>query len=416
MSQFSHSRIVQKDVYQTSLQSVSQAFGRDANEVPLVLIPNVPGCCCCTLMLDVPSSHHVLWEHYTKAVDDQYGAGLQFCVCFYDRISHIVSGSTITYNAPSVNVPTADNILVDLNCVVTFKIQTKEDASTFVYQLGANRLDAVLSAECEEGIRNLVYSTNHKEVLDLFGNSEKTSQIRHSLSEKLRIFGITIIDIVILEGKLPQDLQARLERTTTMISEIEDAKKQHENEKKKIEYDGEQKIMEIEKENKRRIQALQREIERFEIESEEWEATARAKVEVELTQARSEVEVQQIKCRADEQLAEVEGQRYRTELIRSTQTECDKKLTATRQQAQSMQAEADAQLEVAQSKAQGIIAKARAEEAATLKLAEKRRYELEWERLSIMSEIAAKGRRVITGERAEQLMSDLCPTSASMAR
>lgn len=42
-------------------------------------------------------------------------------------------------------------------------------------------------------------------------------------------------------------------------------------------------------------------------------------------------------------------------------------------------------------------------------LAEKRRYELEWGRLQVLTKIAGKGRKFITGDRADQLMDDLCP-------
>lgn len=373
------------------------------------------GCDTVQMALTVPEGHHVLWEENTKSTDYTQDRGLLCCVPAWIRISHIVNASTITYNAPATSVPTADNILVDLNCVVTFKIQSQEDAKTFVYKLGAARLDAILSAECEEGIRNLVYSTNHKEVLDLAATSDNTAQIKHSLSAKLMHYGVQIVDIVIVKCELPEVLQSRLEGTTTMISEIEDAKKQHEIEKNLIEYEGQQKILEIEKENKRRVQAVKREIERFRILTDEWEAAARAAVEVNLTNVKAQFEVQQIKCEADEQLATVDGERIFEELTQSTQIDCDQKLVSVRQDAESMKLTADAQLEVARAETQGLIAHAEAEELAAVKLAEKRQYDINLQRLEIVTDFAGKGRKVIVGERADALISEIVP-AASMER
>ena len=50
---------------------------------------------------------------------------------------------------------------------VQFTIPDKESAEMFVYKLGAKRLDALLGAACEEGVRALVYGSNHENVMDL---------------------------------------------------------------------------------------------------------------------------------------------------------------------------------------------------------------------------------------------------------
>ena len=57
--------------------------------------------------------------HFSFPSDDLgYHAGLKLFIPAWTKISHIVSAQTISYSAPARGVPTADNILVDLNVVI----------------------------------------------------------------------------------------------------------------------------------------------------------------------------------------------------------------------------------------------------------------------------------------------------------
>ncbi len=57
-----------------------------------------------------------------------------------------------------------------------------------------------------------------------------------------------------------------------------------------------------------------------------------------------------------------------------------------------------------------MIAKAEAEADGAKALKEKRRYELEWEKLRVLETIAGgKGRKFITGEKGEAILSALVP-------
>ena len=78
--------------------------------------------------------------------------------------------------------------------------------------------------------------------------------------------------------------------------------------------------------------------------------------------------------------------------------------------------DSQAKLEVARLGAQALLAEGEAEQAAAENLAEKRRYELEWGRLEVLTKIASQGRKFITGARADQLMDDLCPVQKEISR
>ena len=48
---------------------------------------------------------------------------------------------------------------------------------------------------------------------------------------------------------------------------------------------------------------------------------------------------------------------------------------------------------------------------AEVALAEKRRYELEWARLEVLKKVDKNGGKFITGQRGDQILNDLVPSS-----
>ena len=71
----------------------------------------------------------------------------------------------------------------------------------------------------------------------------------------------------------------------------------------------------------------------------------------------------------------------------------------------------EAALKVAESQAASMIARAEDEADGADALAEKRCYELEWVRLEVLKKISKNGCKFITGQRGEQILNDLVPSS-----
>ena len=69
---------------------------------------------------------------------------------------------------------------------------------------------------------------------------------------------------------------------------------------------------------------------------------------------------------------------------------------------------AEAEYTVAESTAESLKEEGKAEEVAAVQLVEKRKYELMWDKLDILKDIAKSGRKGVTGERAETMMNELC--------
>ena len=155
-------------------------------DITLVAVPS--DSCCCVQFVSIPSGFFVLGQRWHKNIG-QVDPGFKMCWPFFYRVSHIITRATVTYSAPSRQVPCADNVMVDINLSLTFSIgPSLEDAEAFVYTLGCTRFDEFLAAEVEEGVRGLVYSVTHDRVNDL--REEFAQSMLASLSNKFRPFGV----------------------------------------------------------------------------------------------------------------------------------------------------------------------------------------------------------------------------------
>ena len=110
-------------------------------------------------------------------------------------------------------------------------------------------------------------------------------------------------------------------------------------------------------------------------------------------------------------VAKVRARQNAKALLKLTQVECQKRKLEAEQKATVMIKGSEAALKVAESQAASMIARAEAEAEGADALAEKRRYELEWARLEVLKKVAKNGRKFITGQRGEQILNDLVPSS-----
>lgn len=394
--------LVQRNIWSAS--SANEHFNdRQGNEQCIVLVPRPP--IFPQLFFTVPAGPYVLWQSWGKN-RGLLLPGLKLCWAPWHRVSHIVTRAAITYDAPTYNVPTADNVMVTVDVSLTFSISGGEDAaSDFVYKIGAYNFNDYLSSKTEEAIRGLVYGVTHNKVNDL--REEFAVSMLESLKSKMMEFGVRMMNVKVTDVKLPPDLQSRLEKTTAFQTKIEEAAKTQENKKLLIENDSVKKIEALRKENHRKLQDLNAECQRFEIEMREMEDVQRGENKVLETKRRAAAETRITKAKGDKDIATSQGQREAEELLRSTTIRCEAMKIKADQDYSTMVMASKSRLAAAKNTAEGMIATAQAEAAAAEKLREKRKYEIEWKRLAVMEEIAGKGRRVISGNAADGLIEQI---------
>lgn len=408
---YTHSKIVQRGVYFPS--NADREFNKvirtnsETIEIPIVLVPRTPY--LFHLYLNIPSGPFVLWQKWHKDMG-QLSPGVIWVWPSWCRVSHIVTRATITYNAPACNCPTADNVMVNVDLSLTFRIgPDAEAARLFVYRLGAHRFDELLSAEAEESIRGLVFGVTHDRVNDL--REEFAVGMLATLNSKINKYGVQIMNVKITDVKLPEVLQVRLERTTAFKTKMGELEKTFENRVRVLEDEATKELETIRKTNSRKIQEIVAERKRYEIERREMEERAKGDARVQEVNATTEADVALKKAHGDEVVAKVKARQNAEALLKKTQVECQKLQMEAEQKANVTIKNSEASLKVAESHAAAMIARAEAEAAGADALAEKRRYELEWARLEVLKKIAKNGRKFITGEKGEQILNDLVPSS-----
>mmetsp|Transcript_31943 Transcript_31943/g.42599 ORF Transcript_31943/g.42599 Transcript_31943/m.42599 type:complete len:412 (-) Transcript_31943:203-1438(-) len=400
-----HSVLGQRSIRTASMADREFARVSAVNEIPIVLVPQSPT--FASLALNVPSGPFVLYQRWYKDMG-QLSPGVIWFWPFWNRISHIVTRATITYNAPARDCPTADNVMVNVDLSLTFRIGPDADAArNFVYRLGAHRFDELLSAETEEAIRGLVYSVTHDKVNDL--REEFALGMLSTLNSKVNIYGVQITNVKITDVQLPRELQLRLERTTAFKTKMGEQEKSHENRVRVLEDEATKELETIRKSNARKIQQIVAEQKRYEIERREMEEKAKGEARVQEVTAMTRADVALKKAKGEEVVEKVRARQNAEALLKGTQVKSQTMKIEADRKANVMIKNSEAALKVSESTAAAMIAKAEAEAEGAEALAEKRRYELEWARLKVLEKIAGKGRKFITGDKGEAILNDLVP-------
>jgi len=246
-----HSRCVQTRI-SAPTDAAAAFMTSGTRDITLVAVPS--DTCCCVQFVSIPSGFFVLGQRWHKNIG-ALDPGFKMCWPFYYRASHIVTRATVTYSAPSRQVPCADNVMVDINLSLTFSIgPSLEDAEAFIYTLGCTRFDEFLAAEVEEGVRGLVYSVTHDRVNDL--REEFAQSMLASLSNKFRPFGVQIKNVKVTETRLPRNLAKSLEDTTTNRTKISEVAKRHENTIRVLQDEASQELEQVVRTNSRKKQDL----------------------------------------------------------------------------------------------------------------------------------------------------------------
>ena len=313
---------------------------------------------------------------------------------------------------PTIVLSTRWYLLSSFNSDLSLTFQIGPDAEAaakFVYRLGAHRFDELLSAETEEAIRGLVYSVTHDKVNDL--REEFAQGMLSTLNVKCSHYGVRIVNVKITDVALPTILQERLEQTTAYKTKLGEQEKIYENKVRVLEDEATKELETIRKTNARKIQVLQAEHARFDIQRQEMEERARGQAEIQNIQAKTFAEVASMQAEGDEVIEVIQARQNAEAVLKKAEMKSKKITIESQQMATVMVHESQAQLQVAESNSASMIAVAEAEAEGATALTEKRRYELEWNRLAVLKKIAGNGRRFITGARGEALLNDLVPTA-----
>jgi len=199
--------------------SAESALARSGNEIPVIAVVKPRSLLSCTL--SIPTGVQILWNQSGAHSTAVPTSGSMKLTSFNNRISHCVTRNNVVYDCAPIECPTSDNVMVTVNCTVSFMIQS---AYHFVYQLGSSRADQLLRGGAEEGVRKMVRESPVMQVKLLRGSQ---GRVLEGLKSKFKDCGVRFDDVKITEVVLPQNMQKALEATTEMMATLATIGKQH---------------------------------------------------------------------------------------------------------------------------------------------------------------------------------------------
>jgi len=106
----------------------------------------------------------------------------------------MLTKNTIRFKCPITNIPTKDDVRVSIDMGINFHLGSQghdeDDMKKFFYNFGPNRLEELLTEECDEGIRDFLKGIKVQRVRDI--KTELTSQLKDALQKKFNPYGVVI--------------------------------------------------------------------------------------------------------------------------------------------------------------------------------------------------------------------------------
>jgi len=365
---------------------------------PIVLIPRkrhgikmfltIPAGCACIVERNgvklgewAPGRHKADWRH---------------------RVAFVVTQHTCTYNYTVPDCATRDDVMARVDLTLVFNI---DNATTFVYKIGATHFNEMLKAVAEEALRGLVRSIDHTSIYEL--RSSAADQLLSVLNRTFKEFGVLFVSTTVTNVLLPADLSQCLEEASKIDSQIHEATRSQEFKLKKMNDQAELEMKEITLQNEREDADLIATRERLAIEKDAKVAETVAASERAIVKERQVAETRKVKANAalrDEQT------RARTEvekMLQKAEQDGKKQKLDMEKWANGQLVIAEAELQQATSDAKILKMEADSEAAAVAELRSKREYELQLEALKAIESLAASGKIVLAGKSGQQLLDAL---------
>lgn len=399
----SHSFLTQKVVGDSSEFSVLQREGNDSNpEIPVVAVVKPRTIFSCSVF--IPSEVYVLWNVSGKNVTDGIpNPGKTQIGTFNQRVSHLVSRNAITYNCPVTECPTRDNVMVQVNCTINFKITSPSD---FVLKLGAARADDLLRGSMEEAVRKLVRTEDVAKVRGIRG-SGRSEVLLESLRRKFLGCGVDFASLKITEVTLPSNMQNALEATTEMNAKLKTIEKQHDVKKAETETRLLNELKELQRKNKQEEAVKQGELQQARVFGDTAKTNMTEEANTQTAGAKVQVEVMKRNAQAEKERAANNAERSRAQQLNKAKNEAQQiKLKADEDLRRGVMDSVE-ELAVANRDAQAIKLDAEVEEKLKEQVALQRKHELALAQRKVLATLAAKGHYNLVGKTGDVMLKSM---------
>ena len=136
-------------------------------------------------------------------------------------VSHIVTTRETPFDAPSIEIPTRDDVRTNIDILMTFRIESPEK---FVFTISAVDFDQVCQATCQEAVRLLLRDKVADQVLDL--GEEDSERLRTAIGTALEPYGVVVVRVVVTHVMPPAEFMASREaRRLANVQRAEEAER-----------------------------------------------------------------------------------------------------------------------------------------------------------------------------------------------
>ena len=132
-------------------------------------------------------------------------------------VSHVVTVREIPFGAIAGDVPTSDDVRVEVDLLLTFTVVAPEK---FVFVISAPDFDQVCQAAALEAVRELVREKRSDEILDI-GPSEY-EQLRVAIGAAIAAYGVEVQRLVITRIRPPVEFMASRESRRLAVVQREE--------------------------------------------------------------------------------------------------------------------------------------------------------------------------------------------------
>eukprot|EP00727_Mastigamoeba_balamuthi_P009076 m51a1_g4791 hypothetical protein (430) ;mRNA; r:72700-74826 len=332
--------------------------------------------------------------------------GVYWLSHFY-QVSYLITRHKIPYHSRVVNLPTKDNVRVDV--YVDYLLHVR-DSITLMKKISPENMEELLKATQAEAVRSMVRTVRVDQAYDLCGSD--TSDMQAALNDKMNPYGVAIDKVTICAVRLPDDVSARLQNTATFeFKQILETKNQELRLRTLHEKQTIESTEQLRKNEQGRTQELANKNRQM-IEQELTELEDRHKHELERMEDRLFSETARIKAETELEIGRIDAERAKlvSEIHNAGIVEANKILGQGQRSADAIRAETT--LKLSEVRARLTAVRAEAERAAQA-LRGRRAYEVERRRLDVVRAIAANPEAVVCGDEAESLFSTLAAATGA---
>ena len=360
---------------------------------------------CYTFKMDIPSSITVVGQKFGRHVGIM-PAGAICCNTYATQFPYIITKNTITYKSPVINIPTKDNVRINIDIDLMFRIlDDEESVKKFVYKMGAARLDDFLLIEVDEAIRTFIRSVNHDKVLDL--KSELATQMIEGLNGKFKSFGVFFENVSISSLKVPYIIERSLADATKYDIQLQSQQKKHENDLISVDNESALLLHKQRHKNKCTVQEMKGKRDVALLERETRIVEAKTLLDVVMVEADKKECLMKINTDNCKQVAELSANKRSVQTVCQATSEAESKTIAINSQMSISQKVADTDYYCAIKKTQCLNEMALSEKNCSENLKVKREFGYELAQISALECIAKNGKIVIGGDNGEELLKEI---------